>query len=281
MRSRASYTFGPDEERRDRGEAWSRRLSPSMACVLALALLASCSSGLSLHSSARETEHSRQGLVTRGERVVVLPFREGSPLPPYGNHVMCHLTGEHLDAGDVPKGTGEELGEILAAQLTALDVDVVPYDKGLRLLAGFDRDAVSRYEPALGVELARRLGAPKAILGVVSRYEERSGAAYASGTPARVSFSLALVEVKTGAVTHRLAINREQAPLTSNLFSFATWWRRGFRWWSRQEVAEESLATAARALVGRADAEDAWASMASSPGPERPPSRQSLPQPPY
>lgn len=251
------------------------------AWLLALVLWTGCAATPWPRASSRENEHSRQGLVTRGERVVVLPFREGSPLPVYGNHVMCHLTGEHLDAGGVPKGAGEELGEILATQLAALDVDVVPYAKGVRLLSGFDRDAVSRYEPSLGAELARRTGAPKAILGVVSRFEERSGTAFASGTPARVSFSLALVDAKSGAVTHKLVINREQAPLTWNLFSFPTWWRRGFRWWTRQDVAEEALATAARALVGMAGSEDAWASMPSSAGPQRPPSRQSYPQPPY
>ena len=244
-----------------------QRCSGPVSSLLVLVLAAGCSSATA-PSAAGSSEHARQAILGRGERVVVLPLREGSPLPVYGNHVMCHLTGEHLAVGEVPEGTGEELGELLADRLDALGAEVVPYDRGRGLFSAVDPEVVDRYEPALAADLGRGAGAAKAILGIVTQFEERSGSALASAHPARVSFSLALVDVDRGVVTHKLAFNREQAPLTANLFSIGSWWRRGFRWWTREEVAEDALGSAARALLGVGDDESAWPDMPPLPPPE-------------
>lgn len=82
-----------------------------------------------------------------------------------------------------------------------------------------------------------------------------------------MSLSLALVDVQSGAVTHKHLVRREQAPLTANLLALPVWWRQGFRWWSRREVADEALAEAASALAGTVDAEAAWPNMPAIPPP--------------
>jgi hypothetical protein len=193
------------------------------------------------------------------DRVLVIPFRDGSCLPVAGNHVTCHLTGEDFEAGDVPKGTGAELAAILFQDLQTRGAPVIPFEQGVNLLAQTDPAVVDRYEPALGTELGKRAGASKAIMGVVMRYEERSGSWYASRDPAAVAFSLALVDVATGTITQTLRFNRRQAPLTSNLLAFAAWWQQGFKWWARKEVAEHALAEAADVLVGAEGSPLLWA----------------------
>jgi hypothetical protein len=182
---------------------------------------------------------------------------------------MCHLTGEHFEAGEVPSGTGAELAAALFQDLQARDVAVIPYERGLQLLAQTDPAVVDRYEPALAVDLGKRAGATEAIMGVMIRYEERSGSWFGSREPAAVAFSLALVDVATATVTHKLRFNRRQAPLTTNLFALPTWWQEGFGWWTRRQVAELSLREAADALVGAEGAPTLWTNM-----PLRPPAHE-------
>jgi len=111
---------------------------------------------------------------------------------------------------------------------------------------------VDAYEPALAVDLGKRAGATKAIMGVMIRYEERSGSWFGSRDPAAVAFSLALIEVSSGAITHTMRFDRRQAPLTTNLLALPLWWQEGLKWWTRREVAERALAEATDALLGTA-----------------------------
>lgn len=136
-------------------------------------LLAGCGS-----LSAKGVPHAGAqagALVAPDDRLLVLPLREGSPLPIYENHVMCHLTGEHLDSGQAPEGSGVELSEVLSRHLAERGVDLVPIEEARRLFAVVDAEARSRYEPSVGVELGRQAQASKVVMGIVARYEERSG----------------------------------------------------------------------------------------------------------
>lgn len=206
-------------------------------------------------------------LVGRSQRVLVLPLRDGSCLPIYGNHVMCHVTGEHLDAGRVPEGAGANLGAILSDELEKRGVSLVPYDRAMTLFSAADPGAVDRYEPELAIDLARQAGADKALMGVVARYEERSGSRFGSREPAAVAFSLALVDIAKGEVTYRTRFNRRQAPLTTNLLALPLWWREGVGWWSREQVARQAMSEAADALVGRPREGARWTSMPEGPPP--------------
>jgi hypothetical protein len=236
--------------RKERPRGESRRATRRSAVLLAIgaALLASCA-----RVQRAEQPGSLAALpgahIASGERMLVLPFRERSPLPIYGNHVMCHLTGEHLDAGEVPAGAGREVGLRLFERLEALGVPLVPFDEGAALFAAVDPGTADRYESALGVGLAKGAGASKVVMGVLTRYEERSGTALASGMSAAVSFSVALIDVATGEVVYKLRVAREQAPLSANLFDFSAWWQQGFRWHTRGEIADAALAEAAAALA--------------------------------
>ncbi len=168
----------------------------------------------------------------------------------YGDHVKCHLTGEHLDAGVVPDGTGAELARILFEKLSSRGVSLVPYEAGTALFTATDADLIDRYEPSLATLLGQQVGADKALMGVATRYEDRSGGRFSSQGPAAVSFSIALVDVPSGKVTHRFFYNHRQAPLTTDLLTLPLWWRMGVGWWSRRQIADETMSGAAEALVG-------------------------------
>lgn len=250
-----------------------RGLRLSRGAGVALLFVASLGSGCAASSDVRKAPQvaTARFLLQPSDRVLVLPLRDGSCLPVYGNHVMCHLTGEHLDAGAVPAGTGAELGRILYQDLQDRGVSLVPYDVGVERLEREDPAVVDAYEPALAIEVGKATGADKVIMGVVAQYEERSGSGLGSNEPAKVAFSLALVDVARGTITYKLHFNRRQAPLASNLFALPQWWRQGFSWWTRKEVAAQALRDGAEELVGSAEAGSHWTYM-----PARPPERSFL-----
>ncbi len=259
--------------RAQRPASFPSRFLPALAAGLAAFWtclpLAACSARQ--ESGQRETDGTSaryRPLLTGADRVLVLPLRDGSCLPRYGNHVMCHLTGEHLEAGDVPPGTGIELGRLLHGSLRELGAAPVPYEESLALIAAANPIQVDRYDAELAVELGQKAEAGKVLMGVVSRYEERSGSWLGSREPAAVAFSLALVEVATGKVTYRTSFNRRQAPLTTNLFALPLWWREGFRWWDRHQVAAQAMREAAAGLVGAGGSKSLWTNMPAQAGPQ-------------
>lgn len=253
-------------------------VAAAVLLVLLLSVAGGCSAGGPRHAAVPSSEQKTRAQTTSSDRILVLPLRDGSCLPVYGNHVMCHLTGEHLDAGEVPPGTGQRLAGLLFTHLERLKAPVVPFEVGVRLISEADPTLVDRYEPALAALVGQQAGASKVIMGVVSRYDERSGAWYASREPAVVSFSLALVDVTSGSVTRKLRFNRRQAPLTTNLLALPLWWEEGFRWWAREEVADRALAEAAQSLVGVAEV-PLWTTMPNRPAEAQPANGQIQPPP--
>jgi len=246
-------------------EAWNKR--SLLSVLFATLLLAGCSE--TLRSGRAQRAATQPAAIEQNDRLLVLPFRDGSCLPPRKHRVTCHLTGEEFEAGKVPPGTGRKLARLFHQQLAARGVSLVPFDEGAALTAKRDPKEVNAYEPPLGVEVGKEAGATKAIMGVAIRYEERSGSWFGTRDPASVAFSLALIDVSRGTMIRKLRFNRRQAPLATNLLALPIWWQQGFRWWTRREVAERSLADAADALLGLENASARWTNMpagATAPG---------------
>ncbi|MFQ5664836.1 MAG: hypothetical protein ACE5I7_00230 [Candidatus Binatia bacterium] len=225
------------------------------AAAVSLCVVAALGAGCGLPHGNRQPNTlaasvQRRSLVSGADRVLVLPLRDGSFLPANGDHVMCHLTGEQLPAGQVPHGAGTQFAAVLFRGLQRRGVDLVPFEQGSQLVSAADPVLRDRYQPSLAVTLGKKGGASKVIMGVVTCYEEFSGSRFGSRQPANVAFSLALVDVSTGALTHKFIFSRRQVPLMSNLLALPIWWREGFQWWPRRQVAEEALTEAADKLVG-------------------------------
>ena len=73
----------------------------------------------------------------------------------------------------------------------------------------------------------------------VFRFEERRGGNFAAERPASVGFHLHLVDRKR--VTKIFEFDETQAPLSENILKFGTFLRRGMRWVTSRELAEEGI----------------------------------------
>jgi hypothetical protein len=85
------------------------------------------------------------------------------------------------------------------------------------------------------------LGADAVLVGHIYRFEPRRGGAYSVRQPAAVTFGLNLVRVPDGKLLWSGAYNEVQQSLTENLYLIGTFFKRGGKWLTVDELALEGL----------------------------------------
>jgi hypothetical protein len=148
-----------------------------------------------------------------------------------------------------PGGVGAipaELGTALARELSRLlgeaGLPVVDPD---RVFAATPPPGTSDVGPGPATRVARRLGASLVVLGVVTRYHEREGTAWAVRNPASVAYQATLVRADDGAVLSLDRFDYTQRSLSENLLDLPRFVRGGGRWLTCQEILDGALAATA------------------------------------
>ncbi|MHB8109051.1 MAG: hypothetical protein ACYDHW_03340 [Syntrophorhabdaceae bacterium] len=83
---------------------------------------------------------------------------------------------------------------------------------------------------------------------LIYRFQERKGGNFAADKPASVSFHMHLM--KDGVVGKIFPYSEEQKALTQNLFTMGKFLKRGARWVTADELAEEGINTGLDNLIG-------------------------------
>lgn len=83
---------------------------------------------------------------------------------------------------------------------------------------------------------------------LIYRFQERKGGNFAADKPASVSFHMHLM--KDGIVGKIFTYSEEQKALTQNLFTMGKFLKRGARWVTADELAEEGINAGLDNLVG-------------------------------
>ena len=91
----------------------------------------------------------------------------------------------------------------------------------------------------------KRLGemvyADAVITGRVQRYRERVGDQWGAKSPAAVTFTLDLIDVRRGDVIWSARFDETQKSLSENIFALGDISERGVRWLSADELAQEGV----------------------------------------
>ena len=172
--------------------------------------------------------------LTGPPRVAVMPFR------------TARAPGAETEP--VPADAGLAAARMLGAHLAALGIAVVDAD---RVLGTWSLSDTHVYDASLAAHVGERVGANVAAFGVLSRYHERQGSAWAVESPAAVAYEAALVHVPDGTL---IAVDRfeyAQQALSQNLLELPRFVEGGGRWLTREELLDQSLAHTAERL-GRA-----------------------------
>ena len=201
--------------------------------------------------AARVVAQTADGFdATRPARVALIPPL-AVPAPSGSGWVSCPIGGEAFVPCTVSDAAESELSAALAAGLVGVPhVTLVPQADVNAALARLKQ----KHPASFGLsgewqtELAREAGAEYALTGFIFCWRDRSGGAFASTSPAAVSFCLHLIEVATGRVVWRLRYEDEQKPLFDDLLNVGVFIRRGGKWISSAEMAAEAAAEMKRRL---------------------------------
>jgi len=178
------------------------------------------------------------------EKVLVVRFHDMSAVYGAGQSARCTICGHAFVTGEVAAGAVEKLTDELMAQLNAReDLTPIPPGQARGVLAGyFEKNLEIEAEREILVEAGTKLGADAVMVGHIYRYEERLGGAYSVSKPAAVTFGLNLIRVPDGMVLWSGAYSEIQQSLTENLLQMGTFFGRGGKWLTADELAHYGLA---------------------------------------
>jgi len=164
--------------------------------------------------------------------VAVLPFRVGGQLGADGAFTA------RGDLPPVPDDVGEQMAVTLSQALARNGVATIDPS---HVMHATPPPGASRYDAALAARVARGLGVRLAVLGALTRYDEREGTAWGTRNPATVWYQAVLVDGEGGAVLDRQRFEYTQQPLSENLLQLPRFLQGGGRWVTRQDMLSGAL----------------------------------------
>jgi TolB-like protein len=101
------------------------------------------------------------------------------------------------------------------------------------------------YEKASVAEQLQRTGkaleVDAVVIGYVSCFRERVGYAFSAERPASVTFGIYLIQVSDGELVWGRVYDRTQQSFSENVLQSSTFFRRGLRWVTAAELAEDGV----------------------------------------
>ncbi len=176
-------------------------------------------------------------------RIAVLPFTNMSALYGEGQSVRCPLCGTMMVTGPVRDGAvrflTEELSQLVRKKMKA---GVIPPERAKGVYTTLLNEEGLLF-PEVGVvaKTGRRLGADAVVVGNIYRFRERVGSDYGAERPASVAFTLAMVRVEDSSVIWSTVFDETQHSLMENLFNIGTFFKRGGKWLTAEQLARYGL----------------------------------------
>lgn len=155
----------------------------------------------------------------------------------------CDLCGGMFTTGRVEKGADafvtNKIVEILSARQT---IALIPNDQVdiVRTQIMLDHDS-NQSELALLGEIGRELRADAVITGSVYKFQQRAGSDFAADAPASVGIDIGLIDTKTGLLIWHARFDETQDYLTNNFLKIFTFFKRGGKWLTAEELAASGL----------------------------------------
>ena len=179
---------------------------------------------------------------TGRESIAVMPFLKGmydARLDEAIDRTLdCALAELCFDTRDVGSGAEKNLTRFMQAALEErLGERIIPLEKTLKVYEALVKDQATDSPRSLAVMLGRGLEADHMIVGTVWRYRERIGTPRASASPASVAFVVYIINVADGRRLWKRAHFETQKPLSESILEVRTFFKRGVRWLSVNELA--------------------------------------------
>jgi hypothetical protein len=209
----------------------SRFVGAGMGSFLAVCIVFSLSP-----SSGAPADTGRAFLTV--ERIGVMPFFKGS----YGSDITSSLTCPVCELTFEPDNLTSDCDRVL----TGFAQDLLEIRYGDKLIPMADVKKAYRSMPkdefkdtplALTQRLGKAMSANAMVVGTVWRYRDRKGGTRAVESPSSVAFAVHLVDVETGSIVWSRTFAETQRTLSENILKAPTFFERGAKWLSADELA--------------------------------------------
>ena len=158
--------------------------------------------------------------------------------------VMPVLEAPDKFGGVVADGAGEAISAELYSEMSM--------SGGWEIVPDTDvEQAMSRLPPSTAgnlqdnaLALGRAVSADAVLYGTVERYKERVGVDYAAASPAAVTFTLHLIDLKSREVVWTAKFSKSQKALSENVLNLVNFLQNSGRWVRAHEIADEGVKAA-------------------------------------
>ena len=214
----------------------------SRSVILRWTILLLCCTGLGgCRSSGPVTQLN--GELAGTETVLVLPFKNMAWLHGEGVNVRSPLTGKVFLTGPVADGADRLLTDMLLDALhRQTRFKTVPSSEAPAVLDALQSSSDEQRSPLKALaQTGRMLEADLVFQGYLYRFKNRVGKDYAAESPASVAFDLYLIDSRTQKVVWSAYFDETQQALTDDLRFIGTFFRRGARWITAEEMASDAM----------------------------------------
>ena len=188
--------------------------------------------------------------------LVILPFFIQRGEDPTRGEVCPLCKGLH-QSGSVVPGSQNTMTRLLYEKMEALGTfTIFPLERVEGVLSRSDLKQFFEKPGSAAVLLGRELDADFVFVGYLFRFEQRVGSSMGVEKPASVGFDLHLVRVRDGKIAWTGKFDETQKPLSDNLLKIGTFFRRGAKWLTAEELASAGMGETLTALPGAKDLEE-------------------------
>jgi len=175
---------------------------------------------------------------SRVGKVGVMPFFTGRHPSNVNENLNCTLCTLAFDPESVGTGAASTLTRYVYELVYARFQDrVLPQDGVMASYDAIPQDQERDTPLTVARRVGQASGADYMLLGTVWRYRERSGSSSSSRSPSSVAFDLYLVDVRKGETVWMANFEETQRSLTDNIWDADTFFSRGAKWLSANELA--------------------------------------------
>ncbi len=176
------------------------------------------------------------------QTILLLPFKDLAAIYGSVRNIRSPINGRVFISGPVD----DKAPRFMDAQLHTLmlekeSITVIPSERASGIVAVFSSQKNPIPERELWVEVGRALGADAVLGGFIYRFKNRTGRNYGVDDAASIAFDLHLVRVADSRVRWSGRVDETQQPLSNNLFTLDKFVRRGGKWVTSREMAQDEL----------------------------------------
>ena len=188
--------------------------------------------------------------------LAILPFFIQRGEDPTRGEVCPLCKGLH-QSGSVVPGSQNTMTRLLYEKMEALGTfTIFPLERVEGVLSRSDLKQFFEKPGSAAVLLGRELDADFVFVGYLFRFEQRVGSSMGVEKPASVGFDLHLVRVRDGKIAWTGKFDETQRPLSDNLLKIGTFFRRGAKWLTAEELASAGMGETLTALPGAKELEE-------------------------